>query len=102
MTTITRTFDVLKYAEENYNHKVALSVKRHGKWESFSTADYRKNVDEFSLGLLAMGFEKGDKIGIIRLSSRVDIYLPAKKTDVSFLNIDDKVYAGTSTIAKIR
>jgi phosphatidylserine decarboxylase len=46
--------------------------------------------------------KKGDKIGIIRLSSRVDIYLPAKKTDVSFLNIDDKVYAGTSTIAKIR
>ena len=46
--------------------------------------------------------KKGDKIGIIRLSPRVDIYLPAKKTNVSFLNIDDKVYAGTSTIAKIR
>jgi len=65
MTKITRTFDVLTNAEENFNYEVALSVKRNGKWENFSTAEYRRNVDEFSLGLLAMGFEKGDKIATI-------------------------------------
>ena len=51
MTKITRTFDVLTNAEEHFNYDVALSVKRNGKWENFSTAEYRKHVDNFSLGL---------------------------------------------------
>ncbi|PLW95717.1 MAG: long-chain fatty acid--CoA ligase [Marinilabiliales bacterium] len=65
MTKITRTFDVLTNAEEHFNYDVALSVKRNGKWENFSTAEYRKHVDNFSLGLLAMGFKKGDKIASV-------------------------------------
>lgn len=65
MTKITRTFDVLTNAEEKFNRDIALSVKRNGRWENFSTAEYRKNVDEFSLGLLAMGYEKGDKIATV-------------------------------------
>ncbi len=65
MTKINRTFDLLSYAEENFPMEVALAVKRQGKWETFSTADYRKNVDAVSLGLLAMGFEKGDKIATV-------------------------------------
>jgi len=65
MTEIKRTFDLLTQAEEKFPMDVALAVKRHGQWESFSTADYRKNVDAVSLGLLAMGFEKGDKIATV-------------------------------------
>ncbi len=65
MANITRTFDVLTNAEENFNREVALSVKRNGKWENFSTNEFRKNVDAFSYGLLAMGFSKGDKIATI-------------------------------------
>ncbi len=65
MAKITRTFDVLTNAEENFRKDVALSVKRNGKWENFSTAEYRKNVDEFSLGLLAMAYKKGDKIASV-------------------------------------
>ncbi len=65
MIEIKRTFDLLTQAEEKFPMDVALAVKRHGKWETFSTADYRKNVDQVSLGLLAMGFEKGDKIATV-------------------------------------
>ncbi len=65
MTKITRTFDVLTNSEVNFNRDVALSIKRNGKWENFSTEAYRKNVDEFSLGLLALGFNKGDKIATV-------------------------------------
>lgn len=65
MAKITRTFDVLTNAEENFNKEIALSVKRNGKWENFSTAEYRKNVDAVSIGLLAMGFKKGDKIATV-------------------------------------
>ncbi len=62
---VTRIFDILTQQEEKYNLDVALSVKRNGKWDTFSTADYRREVDAFSLGLLAMGFEKGDKIATV-------------------------------------
>lgn len=65
MNTVKRTFDILSYAEKNFPLAAALSVKRNGKWERFSTSDYRKNVDAFSLGLLAMGYNKGDKIATV-------------------------------------
>jgi long-chain acyl-CoA synthetase len=65
MSNVTRTFDVLSNAEAKYNLDVALAAKRNGKWETFSTKEYRKKADLFSLGLLAMGFEHGDKIAIV-------------------------------------
>ena len=46
--------------------------------------------------------KKGGKIGIIRLGSRVDVYLPAKKVKDITVNVDDKVYAGITTIARIK
>jgi long-chain acyl-CoA synthetase len=65
MESIKRTFDILTHAEKNFPQESALAVKRNGKWDRFSTADYRKNVDDFSLGLLAMGFDKDDKIATV-------------------------------------
>jgi len=65
MAKIERIFDLLTYSEENFPMDVALAVKRYGRWETFSTSDYRKNTDAVSLGLLAMGFEKGDKIATV-------------------------------------
>jgi long-chain acyl-CoA synthetase len=65
MTKISRTFDILSYIEKNYGDYNPLSVKRNGKWESFSVKDYRENVDNFSRGLISMGFKKGDKIATV-------------------------------------
>jgi phosphatidylserine decarboxylase len=45
--------------------------------------------------------KKGGKIGIIRLGSRVDIYLPTKKIQTITVNVKDRVKAGEDTIAKI-
>ncbi len=59
---VTRTFDIVDQLLEKYPREDALAVKRNGSWEKFSTQDYKNNVDWFSLGLLAMGFKKGDKI----------------------------------------
>lgn len=64
-TKIKRTFDLLTYSEKNFPSEVALAVKRNGRWETFSTGDYRKNVDNVSMGLLKMGFKKGDKIATV-------------------------------------
>jgi long-chain acyl-CoA synthetase len=65
METVKRTFDILTYAEQNFSQDSALAVKRHGIWERFSTADYRVQVDNFSYGLLALGFKKEDKIATV-------------------------------------
>ncbi len=59
---LKRNFDILDYNVKENNRKVALSIKRNGKWENFSTNQYKETVDNFSFGLLAMGFKKGDKI----------------------------------------
>jgi phosphatidylserine decarboxylase len=45
--------------------------------------------------------KKGDKIGLIRLGSRVDIYLPTKKIKHITVKINDIVKAGADTIAEI-
>ena len=45
--------------------------------------------------------KKGEKIGIIRLGSRVDIYIPSKKIKTIHVKIGDKIKAGVDTIAKI-
>ena len=45
---------------------------------------------------------KGDKIGIIRLGSRVDVYLPANKIKTVNVKIGDKTFAGITKIAEIK
>jgi len=45
--------------------------------------------------------KKGEKIGIIRLGSRVDIYLSKKKIKSINVKLRDKVKAGEDTIAEI-
>ena len=60
--TVLRTFDILTQLVENYSREDALAVKRNGKWEKFSTEEYKNMADMVSYGLLACGFNKGDKI----------------------------------------
>lgn len=63
---IKRTFDFLENYKTSYaSHSDALAVKRNRKWEHFSSADYLQKVNEVSCGLVAMGFQKGDKIATI-------------------------------------
>lgn len=45
--------------------KVALREKEFGIWQSISWQEYAKHVEDFALGLAALGFKRGDKIAII-------------------------------------
>ena len=45
--------------------------------------------------------KKGEKIGIIRFGSRVDIYLPTKNIKHLTIKVKDKIKAGEDTIAEI-
>jgi len=45
---------------------------------------------------------KGERFGIIRLGSRVDVYLPEDKIKKVTVNLKDPVLAGSSKIAEIK
>ncbi|MCF8227062.1 MAG: long-chain fatty acid--CoA ligase [Bacteroidales bacterium] len=60
--TPTRTFDLLERYEEKFQKEKALSVKRGGKWLSWSTSGYLETCYYVAYGLFEMGLKKGDKI----------------------------------------
>lgn len=63
--TVTRTFDILdKYIQE-FPRKDALGGKKNNDWYTYSTEEYYEKSHQFAMGLLAMGFEKGDKIATV-------------------------------------
>jgi long-chain acyl-CoA synthetase len=62
---VKRTFDILAQMHEKYNRDDALMVKRNGKWDKYSTSEYKEHVDNFSYGLIELGFKKGDKIATV-------------------------------------
>ncbi len=55
---------LLKLAEERPGD-TALREKEYGIWQRITWRDYLDNVKKFSLGLLAMGFQPGDKLILI-------------------------------------
>lgn len=63
---VTRIFDILEYYLENYpNQDAALAYKKEHKWNKISIQQYIEATNNISYGLLALGVQKGDKIGIV-------------------------------------
>ncbi len=60
-----RTFDILKHLKKNNPKNDILCAKLNGNWFKFSVAEYRDSAKHFAIGLLSMGFKKGDKIATI-------------------------------------
>ena len=60
---------VAKYLKYNYERwgdkKVAMRVKDRGIWQSYTWEDYYEKVKYFSLGLMSLGLERGDKVAIL-------------------------------------
>lgn len=65
MTTPNRLIDIIPNQLENYPREDALCDKKDGAWQKFSTSEIKTIIDKFSLGLLKMGFQPGDKFAII-------------------------------------
>ncbi len=70
MKTPTRLFDFAYYALATHPRPDALNVKRNGQWIPLSTADFVDTSRAFSKGLMALGMEPGDKVGIISTNNR--------------------------------
>lgn len=56
---------LIEQAKKYGNKKVALREKDYGIWQSTTWAEYLEKVKYFSLGLISLGFQPGDKISII-------------------------------------
>jgi long-chain acyl-CoA synthetase len=65
MLQITRTFDILAYQLHKYPQPDCLTAKIGDTWHMQSTQAVVDAVNQFSLGLLAMGFKKDDKIALV-------------------------------------
>jgi len=58
-----------KLLKQNYDKygdkKVAMRVKEFGIWQIYTWKDYYEKVKYFSLGLISLGLERGDKVSIL-------------------------------------
>jgi len=63
---VTRLFDILdNYLEKYPDQDTALACKREGAWLKFSIQEYEKKTRDLSYGMLKLGIEPGDKVGIV-------------------------------------
>ncbi len=62
---LDKLFDFIDYQLQNSPREDAFVTKENGQWIKTSTADFKKQVDQFSRGLLRLGIEPNDKIAII-------------------------------------
>ena len=62
---VTKLFEILQYQKAKYPQDVALAGKVGGKWKTYSTDDCIEMTNKVSRGLIAMGIQPGDMIGII-------------------------------------
>jgi long-chain acyl-CoA synthetase len=56
---------LIEQAKKYGPKKIALREKDFGIWQSFTWEQYLEKVKYFSLGMISLGFEPGDKISII-------------------------------------
>lgn len=63
--TVTRTFDILELAKNEFPRKDALGGKKDGKWYTYSTEEYIKKSAQLAIGLMAMGLKRGDKVATV-------------------------------------
>ncbi|MFM7217732.1 MAG: AMP-binding protein, partial [Bacteroidota bacterium] len=62
---VTRLFDFIRHQAETHPKPDALAAKENGSWRRYSTTEFLLMADRFSAGLVAMGFQPGDKIALI-------------------------------------
>jgi long-chain acyl-CoA synthetase len=57
--------DIFYHSVETYRKPDHLKVKRAGEWRDISSEEFRRAVEEVSMGLRALGVEKGDRVALL-------------------------------------
>jgi long-chain acyl-CoA synthetase len=62
----TRTLcEIFYHSVETYRKPDHLKTKRDGTWRGISSEEFRRAVEELSMGLRALGVEKGDRVALL-------------------------------------
>jgi len=72
MSDITRLFDFPYYQLQNHPLKDAFVTKYNGVWKETSTQEYIDKANAISRGLLRLGVQKNQKIGVISSNNRTE------------------------------
>lgn len=70
--TLTRLFDIPYISQEKYQKKDYINDKIGGTRRKFSTEEFIAKSNQFSRGLIKLGLKKGDKIGLITSTNRIE------------------------------
>ncbi len=95
-TELKRLFDFPYYQLEQFPKADALCSKVDGKWKPYSTQEFIDHANAVSRGLLKLGINPGDKIGIICTVNRPEWNM----TDIGVLQtgaIDVPIYPTISS-----
>jgi long-chain acyl-CoA synthetase len=57
--------DIFFHAVDSFDKPDHLKVKRDGAWHDIPSAEFRTAVEELSMGLRALGIERGDRVAIL-------------------------------------
>lgn len=68
MNEPTRLFDIIPFQIKNFPRTDCVTDKKEDEWNSFSSHETQTIIDKFSLGLLKLGVNKGDKLAIISIN----------------------------------
>ncbi len=60
-----RIFEIPYHQSENHPQKDTVASKVDGKWKAYSTQEFLDIIQNVSRGLLALGVEKGENVGMI-------------------------------------
>jgi len=72
---VTRLFDALYYQKEQFPKTDALTTKVNGQWEKVSTDELIDTVNKLSSGVLSLGLNPGDKVGIVSFNRPEWVYV---------------------------
>ncbi|AMJ64433.1 AMP-dependent synthetase/ligase [Hymenobacter sp. PAMC 26628] len=65
---VRRSFDILPYQLATFAKTDALAAKINGQWSPLSTQQVQDQANLVSLGLRALGLQRGDKVALISMN----------------------------------
>ena len=57
--------DIFYHSVETYRKPAALRYKKDGAWRDISSEEFRRAVEELSMGLRGLGIDRGDRVAIL-------------------------------------
>jgi len=65
MHRIHTCVDLLHHIEAHHSNPKALNYRHNDEWRSMSTQEFLQTVKELALGLIDLGMQKGERVGIL-------------------------------------